>query len=172
MHIRTYMRHDLARLTELTIETFRPFYEESFRPLVGEVVFANQHGNWRDDYRKQVAELHDPDRHKHVAVAEVDGAVDGSGVESGAGSIVGYVAWSVDLDRKNGSVTHLAVAAEQRRHHTGTALCEHAFDAMRDQGAEVVEIGTGGDPFHAPARALYERLGCVQLPVAVYYRQL
>ena len=55
MLIRSFTAHDLARLTELTIETFRPFYEESFRPLVGEVVFANQHGNWRADYRKQVA---------------------------------------------------------------------------------------------------------------------
>jgi hypothetical protein len=43
---------------------------------------------------------------------------------------------------------------------------------MRRDGAEVVEIGTGGDPIHAPARALYERLGCTPLPVTVYYRTL
>ncbi|MFJ8933404.1 GNAT family N-acetyltransferase [Streptomyces sp. NPDC102364] len=43
---------------------------------------------------------------------------------------------------------------------------------MRLRGAEIVEIGTGGDPFHAPARALYEQLGCTQSPVAVYFRQL
>ncbi|MFJ6853057.1 hypothetical protein ACIQM3_21460 [Streptomyces sp. NPDC091271] len=42
-----------------------------------------------------------------------------------------------------------------------------AFGEMRKLGAEVVEIGTGGDPFHAPARALYESLGCVHIPVAV-----
>jgi ribosomal protein S18 acetylase RimI-like enzyme len=160
MLIRPFVQPDLTRLIALTIETFRPFYEDSFRPLVGEVVFANQHGNWRDDYRTQVAELHDPDQHRYVAVAEVDGAV------------AGYVAWNVDPARRNGSITHLAVSAEHRRHHTGTALCEHAFDEMRNLGVEVVEIGTGGDPFHAPARALYERLGCTMLPIAVYYRQL
>ena len=60
MRIRSFLQHDLDRLTELTIETFGPFYEESFRPLVGEIVFANQHGKWRDDYVKQVAVLHDP----------------------------------------------------------------------------------------------------------------
>jgi len=38
MLIRSYVQSDLARLTELTIETFRPFYEESFRPLVGELI--------------------------------------------------------------------------------------------------------------------------------------
>jgi ribosomal protein S18 acetylase RimI-like enzyme len=160
MNIRTFVPSDLARLIELTIETFGPFYEDYFRPLVGEVVFANQHGNWREDYRTRVAELHDPAQHKHLAVAEIDGA------------IAGYVAWSVDPARRNASLTHLAVAAEHRRHHTGLALCEHAFGAMRAMGAEVVEIGTGNDPFHAPARALYEKLGCAELPIAVYYRQL
>ncbi|GIH97311.1 GNAT family N-acetyltransferase [Planobispora siamensis] len=160
MLIRSFVQHDLARLIELTIETFGPFYEDHFRPLVGEVVFANQHGHWRDDYREQVAELHDPGHHKYLAVAEIDGA------------IAGYVAWNVDPDRKNGAVTHLAVSAQHRRHHTGTALCEHAFGEMRVLGAEVAEIGTGGDPFHAPARALYERLGCTMLPIAVYYKTL
>ncbi|MEU3168361.1 GNAT family N-acetyltransferase [Streptosporangium sp. NPDC006930] len=160
MLIRPFVQQDLTRLTELTIETFRPFYEDHFRPLVGEVVFANRHGNWRDDYREQVAELHDPARHRYVAVAETENA------------IVGYVAWGVDPADRNGTITHLAISAEHRRQHTGTALCEHAFDEMRALDVEVVEIGTGGDPFHAPARALYEKLGCTLLPVAVYYREL
>ncbi|GAA2712151.1 GNAT family N-acetyltransferase [Actinoplanes palleronii] len=160
MRIRSFVPSDLARLTALTIETFGPFYEDSFRPLVGEVVFANQHGAWRDDYVTQVAGLHDPDQHRYVAVAEAGGA------------LAGYVAWSVDLARRTADVTILAVAAGQRRRHTGTALCEHAFAAMRELGAEVVTIGTGGDGFHAPARALYETFGCTPLPVVVYYREL
>jgi ribosomal protein S18 acetylase RimI-like enzyme len=160
MLIRSYVQHDLAQLTELTIDTFRPFYEDSFRPLVGETIFANQHGNWRDDYHQQVAELHDPDNHRYVAIAETGDV------------LAGYVAWSINPARRNGTITILAVKSEHRREHVGTALCEHAFEAMRQQNAEVVEIGTGGDDFHAPARALYERLGCIQLPVAVYYRKL
>ncbi|MFI8201945.1 GNAT family N-acetyltransferase [Streptomyces sp. NPDC085937] len=162
MFIRAFTPQDLTALTDLTIETFRPFYEDSFRPLVGETVFANQHGDWRDDYRREVRGLHAPERHLYVAVVE---AGDGDGP-------AGYVAWSVDSDRRNGSISHLAVSAQHRRGRLGTALCEHAFAHMRSLGAEVVEIGTGGDPFHAPARALYERLGCTALPTAVYYRQL
>ncbi|GAA0928083.1 GNAT family N-acetyltransferase [Virgisporangium aurantiacum] len=164
MLIRSFVPADLPRLVDLTIETFGPFYENSFRPLVGDVVFANQHGDWRGDYRTQVPELHDPAAHRYVAVAEI-------GAEIGA-AIVGYVAWTVDPARRNASLTHLAVDAGHRRRDAGRTLCEHAFARMRALGAEVVEIGTGGDPFHAPARALYERLGCVQLPVAVYYREL
>jgi ribosomal protein S18 acetylase RimI-like enzyme len=160
MRIRPSVQHDLERLTELTIETFGPFYEESFRPLVGDLIFANQHGDWREDYRKQVAGLHDPGQHKYVAVAEIGDV------------IVGYVAWSVDPARRNGQIFLLAVSAGHRRQQAGTALCEHAFGQMRALGAEVAVIGTGGDPFHAPARALYESLGCTMLPTAVYYRQL
>lgn len=160
MLIRPFVPADLSRLTDLTIATFRPFYEDSFRPLVGDVVFANQHGGWPDDYRSLVAGLHEPDQHAYVAVAETDSA------------IAGYVAWSADPLHRNGCVEILAVAADHRRQHTGTLLCEHAFAALRELGAEVVRIGSGGDPFHAPARALYERLGCVPLPVTVYYRRL
>jgi ribosomal protein S18 acetylase RimI-like enzyme len=160
MRIRSFVHHDLARLTELTIETFGPFYENSFRPLVGEFIFAHQHGNWREDYRKQVAELHDPGQHKYVAVAE------------SAGTIAGYVAWSVDPGRGKARIVILAVAPPHRRHHLGTVLCEHAFEQMRSLGAVLVEIGTGGDAFHAPARALYEKLGCTQIPTAGYLRQL
>lgn len=160
MRIREFGQDDLERIIGLTIDTFGPFYEQSFRPLVGDVIFANQHGDWRADYRTLVAGLHDPSQHKYVAVAEIGGA------------ITGYVGWSVNPARRNGSVIILAVADEHRRHQTGTALCEHAFAQMRALGAEVVEIGTGGDPFHAPARALYEKLGCVALPTTVYYRTL
>lgn len=145
MLIRAFGRHDQARLVELTIDTFRPFYEDSFRPLVGEVVFAHQYGDRREDYHKQVSELHAPELHKYVAVAETGGAV------------AGYVAWNVGPARRDGRIEILAVAPEHRRDHAGTRLCEHAFDEMRRLGAQVVAIGTGGDPFHAPARALSYR---------------
>jgi len=160
MLIRSYIPRDLARLTELTIETFGPYYEDSYRPLVGETIFGIQHGNWRADYRGMLTELHDPAQHRYVAVSEANGA------------IAGYVGWSVHPARRTGRVTILVVAAEHRRQHAGTALCEHAFSAMRAHGAEMVEIGTGGDAFHASARALYQKLGCTQVPTAAYVRQL
>jgi hypothetical protein len=36
MFIRSFVQHDLVRPADLTIETFRPFYEDSFRPLMGD----------------------------------------------------------------------------------------------------------------------------------------
>ncbi|MFJ9633925.1 GNAT family N-acetyltransferase [Streptomyces sp. NPDC101175] len=160
MIIRSCEPRDLPRLTELTIETFGPFYENSFRPLVGEVVFTRQHGGWREDYRTLLATLHAPERKKHAAVADLDG------------ELAGYVGWETDPAREHGTISILAVDPRHRRDHLATALCEHAFGRMRAQGAMYAEIGTGGDEFHAPARALYESLGCVQLPAAVYFREL
>jgi GNAT superfamily N-acetyltransferase len=160
MHIRTFEHSDLERVIELTVETFRPFYEDSFRPLVGEVVFTRQHGNWRDDYRALLTGLHDPRQHKYVAVAEIDGEP------------AGYVGWHIEPAREYGCVEILAVAGDNLGNGLGRALCEHAFDHMRDHGAVYVEIGTGGDRFHEPARALYESLGCVKFPGAVYFREL
>lgn len=160
MHIRPFLPNDLARLIDLTIETFGPFYEESFRPRVGETVFAHQHGNWRDDYREEVPTLHDPSNGKFVAVAEIDSTV------------VGYVAWNVNASGKHGEIKVVAVSAENRRHHTGTDLCEHALAKMKAGGVEVVALGTGGDPFHAAARSLYESLGFTPFPGVYYFKAL
>lgn len=162
MNIRSYHPRDLNVLTELTIATFGPFYENYFRPLVGEAIFHHQHGRWAHDYRVQVPALHDPAAGRHVAVAETSD-----------GAIAGYVAWTADLARRHGEVVILAVAEAHRRHHIGADLCQYAMDDMTKKDVEVVTIGTGGtDSFHAPARKLYESMGCVPVNVAVYFKQL
>ena len=160
MRIRSFVDSDLPTLVELTIETFGPFYEGYVREVMGEAVFAHQHGHWAQDYRDDVPTLYNPAAGKHVAVAEVDD------------SIAGYVAWRPGERPRSGEIYLLAVRASQRRQHVGRDLCEYAIAAMKADGAEVVSIGTGGDDFHAPARAFYESLGCVKLPVAVYFREL
>jgi ribosomal protein S18 acetylase RimI-like enzyme len=53
MYIRPFNESDLEQLVNLTIETFRPFYEEYVRPLLGEELFEHQHGQWRQDYRDE-----------------------------------------------------------------------------------------------------------------------
>lgn len=145
--MRPFQPDDIGRLVELTVETFEPFYEQSFRRAVGDAVFAHHHGAWRADYAELVPGLHDPENDKYVAVVEVQSHV------------VGYVAWNVDDRRRHGAIEMLVVASTHRGRELGTTLCEHAFADMRARGVEVVEIGTGGDAFHAPARALYESLG-------------
>ncbi len=160
MPIRPFIVQDEQPVLDLTLQTFGPFYEESFRPLMGEMIFAVQHADWREEYTRIVPGLHEPGAGKYVAVAEVEGG------------LAGYVGWEVDASRGHGTISILAVSRGHRRSQVGRQLCEHAMGRMKDLGAKNVEIGTGGDPFHAPARALYESLGCRQIPVAVCFKEL
>ncbi|WP_430784134.1 GNAT family N-acetyltransferase [Actinoplanes sp. G11-F43] len=153
MFLRTFTDADVPAVLDLAIAVFGPFHEESFRPAVGETVFANQDGSWRQEYADRIPTL-------RGAVAEIDGR------------IAGFVAWTVDPVTRSGDISHVAVSAGHRRAGLGKALCEHAFAQLKQAGAEVVTIGTGGDDFHAPARELYASLGCTPFPLVTYYREL
>jgi ribosomal protein S18 acetylase RimI-like enzyme len=160
MHIRSFVDSDLERLVDLTIETFRPFFEDYVHPLLGDEVFRHQHGQWQQDYRRQVPTLHDPAAGRHVAVAQIDG------------SIAGYVGWQPGERPRSGQISMLAVSAPHRRQDVGRSLCLHALREMKATDVEVVGIGTGDDAFHAAARALYEDLGFTKIPIAGYLKQI
>jgi ribosomal protein S18 acetylase RimI-like enzyme len=160
MHIRQFTDTDLARVVELTIDTFRPFYEEYVHPLLGDEIFQHQHGHWEQDYREDVPTLHDPEAGRYVAVGDIDG------------SIAGFVSWRL-MDRPHhGQIYLLAVAEPYRRQNLGHRLCVHALAQLKDVGVEVVEIGTGEDDFHIAARELYESLGFTKVPIAGYLKRI
>jgi ribosomal protein S18 acetylase RimI-like enzyme len=160
MHIRPFVESDLQQLIDMTIETFRPFYEGYVHPLLGDEVFRHQHGRWQQDYRDEVPTLHDPAAGRRVAVAQIGGAV------------AGYVSWKTGEKPNHGQIWLLAVSPPHRRQHVGRQLCLHAIEQMKADSVEVVEIGTGDDAFHAPARALYETLGFTKIPIAGYLKEI
>jgi|SRR5829696_2402462 len=158
MHIRPFADSDLDHLVDITIETFRPFFEGYVHALLGAELFRQQHGRWQQDYRDEVPTLHDPSAGRHIAVAQIGPA------------IAGYVSWKTGEKPSHGQIYLLAVAAPHRRHNVGRRLCGHAIEQMKAADVEVVEIGTGDDAFHAPARALYETLGFTKIPIAGYLK--
>lgn len=160
MDIRPLDPADIPALLDLTIGVFGPFYENSFRPVVGDTVFTNRHGDWRGDYRKHLAGLHDPDSGKFAAIAWIDS------------QMAGFVGWIIEKTQRHGVVDILAVTADHRRLGVGRELLEHAVADIKAAGAEVVSIGTGGDDFHAPARALYESLGFTPFPTVGYTKAI
>jgi ribosomal protein S18 acetylase RimI-like enzyme len=160
MDLRAFQPADLDVIIALTIDTFGPFYEESFRSIVGDRIFTHQHGSWEEDYRRDLVSLHDPSNHKHVVVA------------STAGSIVGFVAWFVEPEKRHGIIDYLAVDKDHRREGVASALYDAAIDAMRGADVEVVALGTGGDSFHRPAQAFYESKGMIPVPGVYYFRAL
>jgi ribosomal protein S18 acetylase RimI-like enzyme len=150
----------LPSLVELTIETFRPYFEGYVSSLLGDDVFEHQHGQWEQDYREEVPSLHDPDAGRWIAVAEREGV------------LAGYVGWRIGPKPRHGEISMLAVAARFRRHQVGRDLCDHAIAQLKTGGVEVVGIGTGDDAFHAAARALYESLGFTKIPIAGYLKRI
>lgn len=160
MLIRPFVNTDLPVIIDLTIETFRPFYEVYVRTLLGEELFAHQHGEWEQDYRNDLPTLDQPDIGRWVSVGEINGTV------------VGFVSWRVEGKPHHGQIYLLAVAAAYRRQNLGLQLCQHAIARMKLDGVKVVGIGTGDDAFHVAARALYEGLGFTKIPIAGYLKKI
>jgi ribosomal protein S18 acetylase RimI-like enzyme len=162
MHIRDCQQADLPALIDLTIEAFRPLFEVDLPDLLDPVVFAHDHGGWKDDYRREVPSLFAPDANRFITLAE---DAEGSGLP------LGYVGWQVTLDGSD-RLKMVAVHPKARRQTVGSALCQAALARLKERGVSVVHIATGGDAFHAPARRLYESLGFTGYPVMDYTRAI
>ena len=91
-----------------------------------------------------------------VWVAEADGAV------------AGFVAYQANAETKVGEVYMLAVDPAHQRRGLGTRLNAVALDRLQEAGMEVAQVGTGGDPGHAPARRTYEKAGYTAQPSVRY----
>jgi ribosomal protein S18 acetylase RimI-like enzyme len=83
--------------------------------------------------------------------------------------VVGFVILQQDRDESLGVIEMIAVHPEHQRRGHGRALMEFAIRRFREQGLELINVGTGVDPGHAPARALYEAVGFTGVPLVNYY---
>lgn len=86
--------------------------------------------------------------------------------------VVGFVAATIERERRLGEILMLAVDPDSEGQEVGGALTEFATEWLRSAGARIAMVGTGGDPGHAPARRVYERAGYTALPVARYFKAL
>jgi ribosomal protein S18 acetylase RimI-like enzyme len=86
---------------------------------------------------------------------------------------VGFVAvrQAREGDAIAGEVYMIAVDPAHQRTGVGTVLLRHAMEELRSAGVALFVIGTGGDPGHAAARALYEKAGFNAFPQVRYYRR-
>ncbi|HVX46124.1 MAG TPA: GNAT family N-acetyltransferase [Mycobacteriales bacterium] len=159
MHIRDCQARDLPVLITLTVEAFRPLFEQYWPALLHPAVFAEDHAQWEANYHREVPGLHDPAQDRYITLAE-DG-----------GQILGFVGWHITGDH-SGRLQLVAVDPSARRRQVGDTICRAVLDRMRERGVRVVHVGTGGDDFHAPARGLYESLGFSAFPVVDYTKVL
>jgi len=156
-HIRPLAPADLAAVVELSLLAWEPVFV-SFESILGTEIFDLLHRpHWRAAQAAQVRGNCLADgAEAFVTVTTEDVAV-------------GFVVLQQDQDESLGVIEMIAVHPEHQRRGHARALMEFAVQRLRDQGLGLVNVGTGGDPGHAPARALYEAVGFTGVPLVNYY---
>ena len=156
--IRPLSAADVAAVVEFSLRAWAPVFE-SFRAVLGERVYQALYPDWSTTQARAVEAICQDDT-AAVWVAEQHRRP------------VGYVAVRIHVDDSTGEIDMLAVDPLVQRQGIGTALTRFAIQRLRDAGVGLAVVGTGGDPGHAAARRVYERLGFVGLPLVRYYARL
>jgi GNAT superfamily N-acetyltransferase len=152
---------DLPRLQEIRTAAFTPIHN-GFRAQMGAKMF---HIHYRDWDEKQGAHLNeicastDSNQQVYAALA--------------GGELVGFVDFSLNPARKIGELGLNAVDPHRQGTGIGTAMYQFALEKLKQAGAEMVIVGTGGDAAHLPARRAYGKAGfSVGIPGIHYFMPL
>ncbi len=158
--IRPFGPGDLPAMQRVRRAAFEPVFR-SFRAIVGEEVAALAFARADAEQAELLDRVCDAGSGHHVLVAAVGGA------------IVGFVSFTVEADARTGEIGLNAVHPEHAGKGTGTEMYRRALARMKELGAALAAVGTGGDPSHAPARRAYEKAGFGSaLPSVTLYRLL
>jgi len=160
--IRPLAEDDLPDVVRLSLRAWAPVFD-SFRSVLGEAVYRHLYPDWPAQQADAVQRVC-RENLARTWVADVHG------------SPVGFVVVVLHLESQDepdsAEIEMLAVHPEHQRRGVADALIAHALDRMREAGARLAVVGTGGDPGHAPARAAYEKAGFTPLPLVRYYQAL
>ncbi len=154
--IRPYAAPDRDDVVALSLRAWEPVFASLQRVLAGSGVFEAQHPDWRAYQRRAVQRT--CDEGAAVWVAET------------GGTVAGFAAAVLHAEDRMGEIAMLAVDPPHQGRGIGSRLTAVATRWLAAQGMTTVMVETGGDPGHAPARAVYERAGFTLLPVARYFR--
>ena len=160
VEIRPLQEFDLDAVVEFSLRAWGPVFE-SLRQVLGDSIFSRLHDpDWKTVQAEAIrASCTSEDRDIFVAVAD--------------GRPVGFAAVALNaFHERMGVVDIIAVDPEYQRRGIATQLMDRSIHHMRDQGMDIAAVGTGGDPGHAPARAVYEALGFTALPGVRYLKLL
>ncbi len=157
--IRPLGNDDIEEVVRLSLAAWEPVFQ-SFRQVMGPEIYARLYPNWAKSQTEAVERVCRESEKDTVWVAEEDGV------------IAGFIAFELKHKKKTGEVQMLAVHPAYQNRGIGTDLNVFALDRMKECGMDLVEVGTGGDPGHAPARRSYEKAGYTPLPLVRYYKAL
>ena len=159
IEIRPFRPDDLAAVVDLSLRAWAPVFA-SLREVLGDEIFLRLHPDWRRSQTDAVtSSCTDGDRDAFVAVAD--------------GRAVGFATVALDaFHERMGAIDIVGVDPDYQRRGIGSRLTQFAVEHMRRRGMDIAVVETGGDPGHAPARAVYDAAGFTLLPIARYFRPL
>ena len=155
------LRHEIVEeIAAIAVAAWEPIYAHS-RMVLGDALFLARSPDWRAQKAGQIRRACVPESPAHVRVATI------------AGQVVGFVTFYLDAKTGVGRIGNNAIAPAFQGRGIGTMMYEDTLARMRELGMRFAEVGTGGDPAHAPARRAYEKAGFnICVPDVRYYREL
>jgi GNAT superfamily N-acetyltransferase len=158
--LRAYEKSDLEAIVELSLRAWKPVFE-SMRNVLGDAIFERLHQpDWETLQAQAVrASCTSGDYDVFVAVTEA--------------RPVGFATVALNAFHQGmGVVDMIAVDPAYQQRGIARQLMTRCAEHMRANGMDIAAVGTGGDPGHAPARALYEALDYCPLPGVRYLKLL
>jgi ribosomal protein S18 acetylase RimI-like enzyme len=156
--IRPQLDADIAAIVAFSLRAWQPVFE-SMAGVLGPRLNRLVSPDWAAGQARAVEEVC-RDEGMTVWVAEVDARP------------IGFVAVALRSHPESAEIEMIAVDPDHQNRGIGSALLGHAFDRISAAGVRLVQLGTGGDPGHAPARHTYEKAGFTALPLVRYYKEL
>ncbi len=158
--VRPFRESDLPKLQQIRRAAFAPVFA-SFREILGETIYGHALADADAEQAVLLADLCEAANPAIMLVAEIDG------------EIVGFVSYTIREGRPFGEIGLNAVDPAVAGRGIGTWLYRATLGRMKEAGVKVVEVGTGGDPSHAPARRAYEKAGFTRsIPSVAMYCEL
>ena len=159
IEIRELADDDLDAVVAFSLRAWEPVFA-SLQEVLGDEIFLRLHPDWREGQADTVRSIcRNDERDAFVAVV--------------GARPVGFVAVALNaFHERMGVIEIVGVDPDYQGHGIGARLTEFAVDHLRRCGMDVAVVETGGDPGHAPARALYGETGFTLLPIARYFRLL
>jgi ribosomal protein S18 acetylase RimI-like enzyme len=159
IEIRELRDDDLDAIVEFSLRAWAPVFA-SVRELLGEGIFLRLHPDWRQSQADAVKDsCMNDERDAFVALTDE--------------RPVGFATIALDVfHERMGGIEMIGVDPDYQRRGIGAQLTEFAVQHMKDRGMDIAVVETGGDPGHAPARALYGETDFTLLPIARYFRLL
>ena len=158
--IRRLENADLEAVVAFSLRAWAPVFT-SLEAALGPNVYGQLFPDWRSAQANAIeATCTTPENDVWVAVVD--------------GRPVGFVAVGlIDEDAtRAGEIHMIAVDPAHQGTGVGVSLMQQAVTQIKAMGVDLAVVMTGGDPGHAPARALYEKLDFNPLNLVRYYRTL